>query len=661
MRITDSQIKNFRLLENITLSFDEDITLVVGRNNSGKTSVIEVFNVFLGDENNLFRFEDFSINCHSGFNEAFKAYKEFLEANGDEKDEFEKKFKELIPFIELRLLINYEEKDDGYLAALSEFIMDLNPARKDALISCCYVISDPIRFMKSYITDAGEYNHDIIEYIRKNYKSFYSIKYFSIDKEDESSIREIERPGKIVDVFMSKFIYAQRNLDDQAKDNNKRLSGGFEDYYRLNKEHFKSDVKEIEKLLKEFSGELDKRYEGLFKGIFDDLGQFGVKEGVNLQELIIKSLFEPEKILKGNTNLFYNQKTNELPESYNGLGYSNLIYMILKFISFYEAFDKREPRPNFELIFIEEPEAHLHPQMQQVFIKNIKDFIVSKPNWNAQVIITTHSSHIVAESSFKNIRYFDNTADSLLVKNLSEFKHQEDAKDPETTKFLQQYLTLRNCDMFFADKIIMVEGTVERLLLPEIIKKEHKILKSKYLSVIEVGGAYAHKFKEFLKFINVKTLIITDLDSINSAKGNIKCKVNEGDKTSNSVLKNWLPEKVMLDDLLALNAEDKVNNEGKVRVAYQIPENGTNKDDCGRSFEDAFILKNAKELSECKTGEVIKSIFDGKSEQEIKNDSYGLAEKLSGKKTDFAFDILLMENWNAPKYISEGITWLEID
>src|SRR5690606_10650097 len=184
-----------------------------------------------------------------------------------------------------------------------------------------------------------------------------------------------------------------------------------------------------------------------------------------------------------------------------------LIYMILQFISFYEGYDKREPRPNFQLVFIEEPEAHLHPQMQHVFIKNIKDFIARKENWHVQVIITTHSSHIVEESNFTNIRYLDNSGKSLVVKNLSEFKHKEDAKDKTTVKFLKQYLTLKNCDMFFADRIIMVEGTVERLLLPEIIKREHKGLMPKYLSIIEVGGAYAHKFKEFLKFINIKTLI----------------------------------------------------------------------------------------------------------------------------------------------------------
>ena len=79
--------------------------------------------------------------------------------------------------------------------------------------------------------------------------------------------------------------------------------------------------------------------------------------------------------------------------------------------------------------------------------------------------------------------------------------------------------------MFFADKIIMVEGTVERLLLPEMIRMDAPNLLSQYISIIEVGGAYALNFKEFLDFINVKTLLITDLDSVKPEKrGTELCK-----------------------------------------------------------------------------------------------------------------------------------------
>lgn len=540
--------------------------------------------------------------------------------------------------------------------------MDLDEDRKDAYIKCLFSVNDKETYVENFIKNSGDYNNDFIEYAKQNVKNYYTIKFYSIDKEDIDNKREIERKFLIENVFITQFIYAQRNLDDQTKDKNKRLSKGFEDYYRLNKEQFKDDVKTIEGLLNKFSNELDENYKKLFKGVFKDLETFGIEDGVNLQKLIIKSLFDAENILKGNTQLFYNQDTSVLPESYNGLGYSNLIYMVLQFISFYEVYDKREPRPNFQLIFIEEPEAHLHPQMQQVFIKNINDFIKEKHNWNVQVIITTHSSHVVEKGFFEGIRYFDNTSDKLVIKNLSDFKNQIQDKKPETIKFLKQYLVLKNCDMFFADKVIMVEGTVERLLLTEIISERFKKLNSQYLSIIEVGGAYAHRFKEFLEFLNIKTLIITDIDSINSniKKGKKACKVSDGDKTSNAVLKKWLPKKELLDDLIKLDDKDKFNESKRIKVTYQIPEIGNKKEDCGRSFEDAFILANALELTKAK-GEIIKKRFKGKTKDEIYNDAYSIAKKISKSKTDFAFDIMLMEDWNVPKYIMEGLSWLEKD
>ncbi|MDE1206739.1 ATP-dependent nuclease [Tenacibaculum larymnensis] len=663
MKIKNVEIKNFRLLEDIKISLDDKISLIVGRNNSGKTSVIEVFNNFFNYENSTFIFEDFSISSHIKFNEAIKKYNEYLILDeGEEKDKLEKLYKNLLPSIELGIYIVYDEKDDGKLGSLSEFIMDLDEERKDAYIKCLFSINEKEAFIEQFIKNSADFNNDFLEYVKQNIKNYYTIKFYSIDKDDIDNYREIERKSLIENVFITQFIYAQRNLDDQTKDKNKRLSKGFENYYRLNKEQFKEDVKTIEGLLNKFSNELDKNYKKLFKGVFKDLEKFGIEDGVTLQKLIIKSLFNAESILKGNTQLFYNQDASILPESYNGLGYSNLIYMILQFISFYEAYDKREPRPNFQLIFIEEPEAHLHPQMQQVFIKNINDFIKEKHDWNVQVIITTHSSHVVEKGSFEGIRYFDNTSNGLKIKNLSDFKNEIKDEKPETIKFLKQYLVLKNCDMFFADKVIMVEGTVERLLLSEIISEKFKKLNSQYLSVIEVGGAYAHRFKEFLEFLNIKTLIITDIDSINSKKkkGKKACKVNEGDKTSNAILKKWLPKKELLDELISLKEEHKYTNNKRIRVTYQIPEKGNKKEECGRSFEDAFILANAKELTNA-SGEIIGKRFKGKSKEEIYKNAYEIAKKISKNKTDFAFDIMMMENWNVPKYINQGLTWLEKD
>src|SRR5690606_19638036 len=149
----------------------------------------------------------------------------------------------------------------------------------------------------------------------------------------------------------------------------------------------------------------------------------------------------------------------------------------------------------------------LYPQMQEVFIRKIAD-IASAFNeetgesWPVQFVVSTHSSHVANEAHFETIRYFLASADnngtmSTKVKDLR--KGLADKPEPDRT-FLHQYMTLTRCDLFFADKAVLIEGTTERLLLPRIIRMldkdlaKGKKLGSQYLSVVEVGGAYAHLF-----------------------------------------------------------------------------------------------------------------------------------------------------------------------
>ncbi|RCR65465.1 AAA family ATPase [Larkinella punicea] len=354
MKIKKIEVKNFRLLKDISIVLENDITLIVGRNNSGKTSLTEIFCKFFESVNNKFRFEDFSISCHNEFVKSYMLYKEYEESklNQESEDILLKKenvYKEILPSIILAIQIEYTEEDD--LTSLSNFIMDLDPERKDVYIQCSYSVKDPEKLIKVFEKHQKENNIDILNFIKKNYHHFYDQKIYAIDIENIINKFEIEKRSDIEDVFTSGFIFAQRQLDDQYTDNHKRLSKGFEDFYKLNKDLKESDIRKIEISLNDVSFDIDTQYLSLFESIFDDLASFGVREGINLQKLSIKSIFDSDKVLKGNARLFYQPTGIDhlLPEGYNGLGYSNLIFIILQFISFYEAYDKRRPRPAFQL------------------------------------------------------------------------------------------------------------------------------------------------------------------------------------------------------------------------------------------------------------------------------------------------------------------------
>lgn len=658
MRISKVEFENFRLLENdsATISLEADNTIIVGKNNCGKTSFTELFYKCFKRKGEGFVFEDFSLRAYEKFIKAFELYIKY-EAIGIEdeivKEQTWREFVEMIPKIQVTIHISYKEGDN--LSVLTPFFTGLDEEETEVIILCQYICINPEKLygaIKEEFTIVSDNEKKIIEFVKGNINKYFKFKILATNK-DKNVFNNIKWED-IENLFITRFIYAQREVDDMSEAKSKSISKLCEVFFKLRTEQDENLTKQIKDALVETENNWDNKYIEIFDEFFNDLKRFGYPS-LNCYSMKLKSHFEANKLLMSNTTVLYQDENDyNLPESYNGLGYSNLIYIMLQLTTFKQEHEKGNAR--FMVLFIEEPEAHLHPQMQYTFIKNIKKYIEDK-EWPIQIIITTHSAHIVAESEFTSIRYFDNASGSIVVKDLYEFakRHNEEG-------FLKQYMTLKYCEIFFADKVIMIEGTVERLLLPYMMKKcdRHKntTLMNQYISVIEVGGAYAHKFKELIKFINLKTLIVTDIDAIDTNNNRSKCKVEIGNQTSNQTLCQWIPAQKDLEKLLTLKEAEKTHD--KVRVAYQIPEIGI--ETCGRSFEEAFILRNPHVFI-CKKS-IICSIKDKdlegyKSPRDIRENSYDIASVI-GKKTDFAFDIITIgtENWDTPRYIEEGLKWL---
>lgn len=673
MKIKDITIKNFRLLEDVSLNIEEDITLIVGKNNTGKTSLFEVINMFFNEKNN-FSFHDFSQKTYSQFEASFNIYEAAQkETDEEKKDELEKSLISSMPNIQLEIQIEYDKAKDS-LINLSEFISDLDDSKNIAIIKLQYQSKDSLRLFAAFNV-RKEKEQKLIEWLNENITSYYDIKCFGGDNMIEENFKR-----KLLSVLYFETIQASRKLDDTKADKNKTLAVGFSDYYRETNKDNNDDVESLEKQLKETSTVLNVKYENILKELLEKLKLFGVEPHLTIPEIVLQAGFDPENILKNNIKYFYKQNDVILPENFNGLGYSNLIYLVLKVVSFIEKFKKAAPLNKSETltILIEEPEAHLHPQMQQVFISQIKRTIKEtkeKEGIFVQIIISTHSSHIVTEAgidverSFERIRYFakqfiqGENRYKVEIKDFNEFKHKE--SDIETFRFLKQYMSLHRCDIFFADKVILVEGTTEKILLPLMINKVAENLNNEYVSIIEVGGAYTVKFKELLKFVNTKSLVITDIDSVNPEDSRKTCPTNTPNaKTSNSTLINWLPKKRLVSDLNNCPEKDKFDTE-LIRVTYQIKENDS--EYVARSLEEAIINKNKTFFSSTyKLGEVdklVKDSFTLLKDEDLNKSPYELAPA-SGEKTDFTFDLMTFNEketklyWNVPKYIEEGLVWL---
>lgn len=378
-----------------------------------------------------------------------------------------------------------------------------------------------------------------------------------------------------------------------------------------------------------------------------------------------------------------------LPEKYNGLGYQNLISMIFNLIRFRDEWmrvgkvGKREkigntPIEPLHLMLIEEPEAHLHAQVQQVFIKKAYGVLrnhselAEKPQFSSQMVVSTHSSHIAHETDFTGLRYFRRKllASELEIPCASVVSMSVIfGGETKTSKFASRYLKTTHCDLFFADAAILVEGPVERMLVPHFIREHYPELERSYISLLEIGGSHAHTLRPLIKALGIPTLVLTDLDSIKKeSTGKAQPKRGQSLRTGNDTLKSWAPGKTALDEVLAATPQEKITDEGLVRVAYpcltKVRYLSEKEDAIPYTFEDALVLENltvfkammdSKGLVKKMAVAVNKTTLD-----EACKDMFGALDK-NAKKAVMALELLYTTEPNLlepPAYIKEGLDWL---
>ena len=715
MHISSIRVKNFRLLRDYSIDLERGLSLIVGKNNTGKTSLLKILSRFLcfGD-GSKFQFNDFSIL----FRETLKNLIE-----GEEIIE-----EDYIPEgITMRIVIKYEEGDD--LEYISPILMTLDVDNFYAVLGFDYMLAhtDYIQMRADYLefrtreaakkAEQAEYEEkDWLSFIEPLYSRYFKIvkKTISVDKNgviDESKFIKLSDIAdfKLDNLISFKFIEARRSVDNAESD--KTLSNQTSQLYDIMEgDGRKQNIIEsmIDKL-KDMDVRLSDFYSSLFNEISEKIKLFGGMTPNDTKISVISTLSH-KNLINGNTTVKYTQGGKELPESYNGLGYMNLLSMIFQIEYIRQQFTRiNERKPSdINLLFIEEPEAHTHPQMQYVFIQNIKKLLAEgvinklgevRP---LQYLISTHSSHIVADCDFDDIKYMLIEEDGYsAVKNISTlYDAYED--DKLGFAFLKQYLTINRSELFFADKAVLIEGDTERILLPAMMQKiddefpvevdnKEKNLLSQNISIIE-AGAYSHIFTPFINFIGLKKVcVITDIDMCKPEKIKDKngherivtsaCRWSDDKSlvTSNTSLKTYLL-KTYIHELDALTDDDKLitwdndskqwksTPDGNVRVCYQVEE----MDYHARSFEDSFFKINEhfiKDENHCFRGLQDKALLYYREGREG-YDNYELANKGITSKANLAIDILYMSNseadkpyqgWSIPKYIKDGLLWLRKD
>lgn len=736
MYLHSYRLKNFRRLKNAHIELANDISIFVGSNNSGKTSSTQAIQAFIAGKIDRFSLYDFSASCWQEIDAAGD-----LNLNKQISEDFS------LPSIDLDLWFEVASTD---LYLVIPLLPSTTWEGTKVGIRVSLTARDSLNLIKNYqeakangetykatLSKESPYQpwpKSLTDYLHRELKSEYELRYFILDTTQfDENFQEIE--GYVPDEFIGEHgggtilkslihvdsLGAQRHLSDpnmEASGRSEDLSKRLSRFYKRNLDQRQDDHAALSALF-ESEQALNTHLDSVFAPLLGKLADLGYP-GVNNPRLKIKSALDPAHVMNQDARVHYSlsesAESATLPDSYNGLGFKNLIYMVVEILDVQAKWTSMDNRPPLHLIFVEEPEAHLHAQLQQVFIRNILNLLNIEGEqggiFSSQMVITSHSPHILYERGFKPIRYFrrkkTGEEQSTEVLNLSKFYQNQ----PDDRDFLERYLKLTHCDLFFSDAAILVEGNVERLLLPIMIQKVAKQLRSACLCILEVGGAFGHRFKSLIEFLGITTLIITDIDSVALMQNTTGEEVEDEDieefdissettaisieskvtpiviepaevsskkygkaclpsmpdaATSNQTLIKWLPRRKTIEDLRSASDADKTHDDGnvRVRVVYQVERDVTWNDVtetlCGRTLEEDFGLENSiwcqsadrKSLGLFLKGDIPTPLALAKR----------LHKKVSSKsfdKTNFALALLTEDEiaWNVPKYIREGLEWL---
>ena len=225
----------------------------------------------------------------------------------------------------------------------------------------------------------------------------------------------------------------------------------------------------------------------------------------------------------------YNVNATEL-----GAGFQNAIVLaILK------AFEDRKKQG--ALFLIEEPEMYLHPQMQRSLYKTIRQ--IGESN---QVIYITHSPHFVTIPEFNEIVLVSKNEDGTHIR-----KSTLEADEGLKNKFRKELDPERN-EMFFAKKLLIVEGDTEKMAFPEFAKRMNIDFDSAGSTIIEVGGKRnLIDFMELALSFGIPVGVVYDTDSSDFGKAE-----REAEEEYNALLNSY-SEKGMQVFVFEKNYEDE--------------------------------------------------------------------------------------------------------
>lgn len=480
MYIKQFDIKNFRVFDRISLFLNKGVNIIIGENNSGKTTIIDALRICLGygksDTNIYIQESD-------------------LHLNPSDPNDYSTE-------IQFDLIFEIESEIEKY--CFYDFISQdqEQPELQTIQFHLKYALEQNgrKRFFKRSVW-GGDNEGQQIPYEALQ-EIFYT--YLGPLRDAVSGLRPYSYDNKTAQLFNKLTKYRKGDdtiiLSEEIKQSlAERLYGVFE-----SEEH---DWKHI---LYEGKNKVNDHLEGtgiLNKFPHIDMNYVGRKfsdvvRGIEIRRPIYTEPIEPRL-----------QKYFEIYQ--NGLGENNLIYSSVVLGDLMNRCEDAELEI-YNALLLEEPEAHLHPQYQNTFF----EYLSSLTDRGLQIFITSHSPTITAKSDINNVKVLqrqDNSVKAFCFNILKEIDYTNNNR-----KYLRKFLDTTKSQMFFANGAILVEGIAEAILLPILSRKflkPRKIDLEKHgIEIVNIGGV---AFEHFAKLYNhdderkrlfSRCAIITDSD-----------------------------------------------------------------------------------------------------------------------------------------------------
>ena len=693
-------------------------TLIIGKNNAGKTTVVNALNLLCNNEQPSAA--DFNL---SYLNELFCQYKKAFEEGQDTKFEHLE-----TPYLEFVLVVKVDFGDEDLMTHVAPFVPiseQDDGGRVGVHITVKVLLVEEPAFKKEVgkvfkIKDSeGNELED-----KQRFEKFYALlsKDNGVGQADGNLYKTVfidtlgDAAGKfsLKKLINIKEIKANRHLKEDV------LSSVFNKIVSFQFTNDTSSRSELEVSVENINRLISNNVGPKSSDISKVLGEV---ENSNKVDLNLSGNVTYDAILKGLIKYNFIDGDDCIPEDQFGLGYINLLNIIGEIIHFVDSYEGESHFSRINLLFIEEPEAFMHPQMQEFFIKRIDNAVTKAleianassgdvKKLQCQIAVTTHSSHIVNSkihhsNTFNNLNYLTSVNRCAKAINLTDHAvvSSEENNASEKLNFIKKHIKYKVSELFFSDAIIFVEGITEETLLNYYLEK-HPVLSNYYISVFNINGAHGKLYLPLAKKLSIPSLMVTDID-IKRAK----CEKNENHKESESCevcgqqakdgdtpcVKGSDPRFAQITQLDGRRTTNATLKEFNKQLGNKLEGDADKLDDieffeednlyvvfqkdpvegqCATSLEEALILTNHQNeivndvIEKCKPGiyhDILSS--DGeKSRENLIYNSYQLQKKLSDSKSEFSnqllFSLLSAGEGEGndipilPNYLVDGLNWL---